>query len=572
MSPSYCTPAGRSQMLHGQPHLPENHVTSEPERIWIAMDSPEVLLRYRRQPNGKFIQTTSRTIVQETWTSRKPNTHFPSRDDRDDAGRNETQVTESTPQKSHMSESLLNNTIIPKFNLNSSEKSNNDLKKKTTQHSTDSTASCTIRKKSKPKEGKEHCYDKSNYCTFCGKEICSKITRHLLDVHHDHPAVGDIRFLEKQSPERMVLLEILVNEGNFKHNVQVLKENKGHLVVARRASPDQDGHNPDAYIPCEHCKKFVLKFLLWNHIKNCKVRKFHQTDESKTLPELSDPEDPDCEKNFVRRGRQILASAMIDSSESIHSALFARMHDDDITRVAENDGLIRKIGYLRMEGLGDEDCQKQRDVYRVCQAVRTLARLVIQARNEKPGSSLSSLLTAANFDIVVRATKAITIKDSNALTLAGKIGNLLGHAAVTKIGQGLRQNNDNMVDEANKFKQIFDAKWMYRVNKVAMKLKSKEDMKKKPNIPLAGDLKIFRNFIMSRCATLTNEVRSEPSPSAWAELCRTILFRLIMFNKRRVSEVSELKLETFLERPVWSEADMEFDEAMTPVERKFAQR
>ena len=68
----------------------------------------------------------------------------------------------------------------------------------------------------------------------------------------------------------------------------------------------------------------------------------------------------------------------------------------------------------------DDNYQKQGDVYSLSQVVSKLAHIMIQEWNEKPGASLSSLLTAANFDIVFHATKTITIQNSNALTLAEK--------------------------------------------------------------------------------------------------------------------------------------------------------
>ena len=514
------------------------------------MDSPEVQVRYKRNSNGTFATRNGpdrgRKVV-------KPNRRL-----------------STDAAQVHREASAMGVEAGP--SCENPDTINEKNQSKLVSQVDNTVQSCTIKEKAKPKEGKDHCYDKTDYCTFCGKGN-GKIRRHIINVHSDVPEVYAIKFLEKQSEERCVRMEMLINEGNFKHNVQVLKEGKGHFVVARRASPDKHQHRPTEYVPCEFCRNFFLIDHLWKHIQSCKVRQFFSGDSLDNLPDQSD-ENEDVEKNFVRRGRQLLSSALIDSEsvEETHRALFSRMHRDDITLVGENDDLIRKIGHLRMEGLGDEDCQKRNDVYRVSQAVRTLSRLVIQARKEKPAISLCSLLTPPHFDVVVRATKAMSIQGNNALTLAGKIGNLLGHAVVTKIGLGLRKEDNRMVDEATRFKQLFEAEWMYRINKVAAKRKSKTDMKKKPKIPLVEDLMNLRSFVMQRCVSLSNELQVSPSPACWTELCRTLLVRLVMFNKRRVAEVCELDMETYLERPAWTESDMEFEEAMTPLEKKFAQR
>ncbi|XP_061164923.1 uncharacterized protein LOC133173868 [Saccostrea echinata] len=102
--------------------------------------------------------------------------------------------------------------------------------------------------KGKIKEGCKQTYDKQNYCTFCSKNIKSKISRHIL-THKLEPKVMKILSLPKRSEERKVELELLANEGNFKHNLEVLKKKEGLLVVARRESQLQ--HNPMDFLPCD---------------------------------------------------------------------------------------------------------------------------------------------------------------------------------------------------------------------------------------------------------------------------------------------------------------------------------
>lgn len=83
------------------------------------------------------------------------------------------------------------------------------------------------------KEGCKQIYDKQNYCTFCSKSIKSKISRQIL-THNLQPKVMKILSLPKRSEERKIELELLANEGNFKHNLEVLRKKEGFLVVARR--------------------------------------------------------------------------------------------------------------------------------------------------------------------------------------------------------------------------------------------------------------------------------------------------------------------------------------------------
>ena len=131
---------------------------------------------------------------------------------------------------------------------------------------------------------------------FCSKCIHSKMARQLLGVHSDKPKMRDIKLLTKQTKERNVELEILINEGNLKHNMEVLKAGCGQIVVARRSSIQHQHENcAKDFLPCEYCKKFVLKSSLWFHSQNCTVWNFfnggHQNADVTDSEETNDEDD-----------------------------------------------------------------------------------------------------------------------------------------------------------------------------------------------------------------------------------------------------------------------------------------
>lgn len=99
------------------------------------------------------------------------------------------------------------------------------------------------------------------------------------------PQVYQIIHELKDKPlEKAAALKVLENEGNFMHNIQVLDRKKdGYLVVARRTG---EHHEPHEYLPCEFCKEFLLKRMLYRHIKNCKVKALTVT----TDPQENDPD------------------------------------------------------------------------------------------------------------------------------------------------------------------------------------------------------------------------------------------------------------------------------------------
>lgn len=132
--------------------------------------------------------------------------------------------------------------------------------------------------------GCKQVYNKINYCTYCMKAVSSKISRHLLCVHKAEPRVSDILTLPKRSPSRMAKLELFANGGKFKHNLEVLKKKRGFHVVGRRESNVRD-YKSGIYLPCNFCKKFILKKTLWLHERNCSVQKVLDMSTSRQLNE-----------------------------------------------------------------------------------------------------------------------------------------------------------------------------------------------------------------------------------------------------------------------------------------------
>ena len=420
-------------------------------------------------------------------------------------------------------------------------------------------------KKGEVKMGCKQVYDKQNYCTFCGTCIKSKIARHLLTVHRSEARVMDIICLPKRSKERLKKLELLANEGNFKHNTQVLKSGNGFLVVARRNSDNE--HNPGDFLPCEYCRKFVLRRGMWSHSKYCKVRYSLSSDDA-------DNDDAHAYNNPVRRGMHLLHSALLENSEKLAGQMLNRMQNDDIKAIILEDDLIKRYAALRVEGLGDADVQKINDIHRVSQGARTLGRLVREARKKIPFVTMDKLITAQNFDLLVATTKSMSVeKDTPVLTLPRLIGNLLGHIAQIKIGNALRCSDDGRCNEATKFQQLFVSEWNYRVNSGAVKKMNAMKRTQVQTIPLTEDLIKLRNHIIDDMPGAIAELEKSKTAQTYTYLAKLVVARLLLFNKRRRAEVTDLKLSDYNMRPDWrKDTNQEIEKALSPIERSCARR
>lgn len=420
-----------------------------------------------------------------------------------------------------------------------------------------------VRKKGLVKPGCKQVYDKVNYCTFCGTGISSKITRHLFSHKAMQPVMREIDLMPKRSKQRMVALEILVNEGNFKHNIKVTDLKKGDLVIARR---DMNRHNYSQYLPCIKCKKFLLKTSLWAHKKTC-VCAQDKSEEKDSATEQKSSFD-----SMVRQGRMMLNSALLRSEEKSLASLFKRMRDDEITQTVKKDKLIMRYATLRMASLGEEEDQKVNDVHRVSQGARTLARLVIESKciNTERLLDLDALINPETFDLVVETAHRMSV---NSTSLGKRLGDVLSHASAMKIGLALRNNNRKKQTEAENFNKLLVGEWNLKVNSACTKKRNRLNRNKVRTLPLTEDLKTLRNHIISNMEKEVKALKESKLPEHWTSLAKNTMCRLILFNMRRQAEVKDLKVTDYMERPDWSRDQTgEFQMALSSADKILAKR
>ena len=112
--------------------------------------------------------------------------------------------------------------------------------------------------------------DKRHCCVFCGMYVY-RLPRHYQRYHRHHPRVAALK--EKSGEDRNKDLDRFRLEGAYKHNIKVLTENKGSLILPRRPSTEDElRYSYEDYLHCEYCLGFFLKHNLWRHQKNCQFK------------------------------------------------------------------------------------------------------------------------------------------------------------------------------------------------------------------------------------------------------------------------------------------------------------
>ena len=133
----------------------------------------------------------------------------------------------------------------------------------------------------------------------------------------------------------------------------------------------------------------------------------------------------------------------------------------------------------------------------------------------------------------------------------------------------MRDNNSVLCEEANNFKKLFDMEWQCRVTSVAQKHRNVQNLNKTVTIPDTNDLVLQTNYMMMNIVKLMKHVQTSPTADNWDQLGKFTLCRLIHFNQRRVSEVTNLKVETYINRPDWTQSHEMF---MNRVEKEISKR
>ena len=99
---------------------------------------------------------------------------------------------------------------------------------------------------SKSTPEKRH-YDKMFACFYCSK-IVLKMSSYLLSIHGDEKDVKKIKMLDVGCEDRKILLEKIRLKGNFIHNMKVLNEGRGTILVTRRTKKNE--FQIKDYLPC----------------------------------------------------------------------------------------------------------------------------------------------------------------------------------------------------------------------------------------------------------------------------------------------------------------------------------
>ena len=332
--------------------------------------------------------------------------------------------------------------------------------------------------------------------------------------------------------------------------------------MARRPHAKLKGkYTADCFLPCEFCLGFYLKTSLWAHAGKCAFK----------------PENTQPSKNFVRNARIMLSPFVktITEEETTLSVIFDGMKETTanpgITKLCRQDPLIKEFALSMTGRIGDAGEQRIKDVDNVRTKVRTVGRLLKELHTENSNEeSLSFFVTGPRYKAITEAVKRLAIStDSPQMALV--LGHYIKHIALLKISRGIQNGDVDAQSEGRDFQFLFQAHWNNQVSCVAQRRQRLRKLNKQDDLPTTEDLLILRQWIQKESEILC--ALSQPTDIHLTWLSKLTLVRIVLFNKRRISEVQEMKVSDFIDNQMNNQGvDSEIYKSLDISEKALAKR
>ena len=315
----------------------------------------------------------------------------------------------------------------------------------------------------------------------------------------------------------------------------MIEAGAGELVVARRPNENAERqYKAYDFLPCEFCLGFFLKHSLWHHASKCTLK----------------PVNTQPAANYVRNSKFILAPFVcLETGEKgllrkIFNGMKETTANPGMPLLCKNDPLIVEFARSFLGRLGTEEEQRLKDVDTIRTKVRTVGRLLKHLHQEQPSpKQLSDFITGPDFDPVIDGVKALA-KETDSPQIALQLGHYLKQIALLKVSVAIQTEKTNDKEEARSFQYLFEAHWNNRVSCVARRRQRLRLLNKPALIPLTSDLVMLKDWLIKEMQTCLKNDSSDDLK--W--MVQLTMVRILIFNKRRVSEVEEMKVSDFLNR------------------------
>lgn len=524
--PSEC-PAGEqveSEEEGGSPMSPVSNDSSVTEESSLdetsqSKSSPRSRMQAKQNVLTSATGRQTRSSERQTRSSERQTTSTES----------QTTSTESqTRSTENQTRSTENQTRSTESQTRSAESQTRTLKRKRIQSQSESSIlvlQCVS------KRGKR-VYDKKNYCFFCSKPFC-KLSRHLAMVHGDEDEVAAAFQHPKHSKERFKIWNRLKNKGNFLHNKNVLKTGKGFLAAVKRPKIPVQDHE---FVHCMYCQGLYFSKGLFRHMKKCPEK-------------IKNENEPKVGKKRLAF-RCVLETLVPDISEGLKS-LLSPMLNDPVNKTILNHKVILQFAEGMFMAHGSDPTRHEN----IRQNLRQIARLVLEAQKRTPLKEMEDFFVPSNFKHVVSAVNVLAGYNSKTNkysrpSLAIKLGYQLQKLCLIVESNAIESGDESRAMSAQSFLEVYKKEWNKHVSAGALRTLRETKLVKEKSVPSIENVKLLNSHLINAHTSAEKKFRENVSAETYAALAKAILGRVILFNRRKPGEVSDLKLKEFLSRKV----------------------
>lgn len=385
-----------------------------------------------------------------------------------------------------------------------------------------------------------------DYCFFCENYVLN-FGRHIVRNHDTELEVQKIMATPVKSKKRKDLIGILRKKGNY-----LMNNEKCVRPVKKPAL------STTKFLPCTHCLGFYSSKQLWRHRKKCLLNP-----DSKAKNRQSDAQ------NFLIRGLQI--------DEKLRDTVFPHMRADNISLVAKKDSLICAFGARYLKTHRDKHF-----INVISRKMRELSKILITVKVLDPSTkNLFHALQPKNYDLFIKATKIVANYDEQkeiykSPTFAMNIATSLKQCCEIGILYALKKNEiylecslDHNESDLKTMIQLFESHWKFDISSQAADDLNMQKWNKITIIPLAADLKLLKDFLITRGNSANLKLQmNNLDEVAFNALLETVYCRVLLLNRKRPGELQRLLLHYYKHDEITEQEKYEeFDEAVSLTEK-----
>ena len=367
-----------------------------------------------------------------------------------------------------------------------------------------------------------------NVCTFC-HEFHAQLYRHIRRCHGDEPEVAEILDLA-DCPEKKNIyeakLKLLKHRGNFEHNQKLSSLEESKKVNIYKFDNKQAKHKKTC---CPYCKRELSEQYLSKHVKDrCPVRELMK-EEGSVTEQISG-------RGCRRAGRY---EELDDIEDKRARKILARMQVDDIRETIRSDADLKLFFLWQCFRYPRDD-----DIDTIRNKIRTLARFLHHMQDITDILTIHDCCMPRNFEAVLNGFRSFAgLTADNKLvhpSLAKHSGEFLFECCQRISSLASRRGDEELERETERWIKS------YRTDFPVISREARQQMKERKFnkillFPLFKEIEQVNSYLDD----ILKRWKYEESETAYKVLTRTLLAKVILFNRKRPGETQRISVDIF---------------------------